>query len=222
MHEEVQARITAAIAHGDLNPGERLDEIALCEWLGVSRPTVRTALQILTQRGLVESSARRYLRVSRPDPIQLTDGIQVLGALWGIGLRQVLPSVSIELIRAHSAEAEQLAALLRDPERVAPEGSEVILRVQDLFHFYLVNADNVLLSEAAVPVENRVAQAARIALPYFDFIGLADLVEGVGHASATRDVTAAQALIVAFLELGEELVARVTGADERGEPRRRI
>ena len=60
---EVVDAIRQRILRGDLVPGQRLVEAELCELLGASRGTVRTALMDLEHEGLVERIANRGARV---------------------------------------------------------------------------------------------------------------------------------------------------------------
>ncbi|MEU6413511.1 MULTISPECIES: GntR family transcriptional regulator [Microbispora] len=54
LYFQVAERITEAIQAGKLPPGSRLDnEIQLAEQLGLSRPTIRQAIQFLVDKGLV-------------------------------------------------------------------------------------------------------------------------------------------------------------------------
>ncbi|MFB7252502.1 GntR family transcriptional regulator [Microbacterium sp. NPDC056234] len=60
VHEE----LSAAIVDGRLGPGERVNDKAIAEALGISRTPVREALQRLTWSGLLEVSASRYTKVT--------------------------------------------------------------------------------------------------------------------------------------------------------------
>src|SRR6266568_1392126 len=54
LYFQIAESLTEAIKSGAIAPGERLDnELELAERLGVSRPTVRQAVQRLVQQGLV-------------------------------------------------------------------------------------------------------------------------------------------------------------------------
>lgn len=54
LYYQVAQVLEQAIESGELSPGERLDnEIALAERLGLSRPTMRRAIQYLVDRGLL-------------------------------------------------------------------------------------------------------------------------------------------------------------------------
>jgi GntR family transcriptional regulator len=59
-HAQISAQIEASISHGDLAPGDRLPpERTLAETYGVSRMTVRQALQTLESRGLLRRAIGR-------------------------------------------------------------------------------------------------------------------------------------------------------------------
>lgn len=54
LYHQIARRIQEAIEHGDLPPGSRLEnEIKLAEQLGLSRPTIRRAIQELVNDGLL-------------------------------------------------------------------------------------------------------------------------------------------------------------------------
>lgn len=104
----VTDRIRQAILENDLAPGQRLVEAELCELLGVSRGTVRTALIDLTHEGLVERIANRGARVrvvSLDEALQLAD---VRFAVENICVRLAAERVS----DAEIAELRALGAAL--------------------------------------------------------------------------------------------------------------
>ena len=84
-------RIKAAIFDGSFEPGERLNDQELQDWLGISRTPVREALNDLARVGLVEMAAQRYTRVAKARPEDRTDILQTLGALVGGVVRVTVP-----------------------------------------------------------------------------------------------------------------------------------
>ena len=62
--DAVRREIRRSIILGTLKPGDRITEAQLSEVLGVSRPTIREALNALAEEGLVEKQAYRGLRVA--------------------------------------------------------------------------------------------------------------------------------------------------------------
>jgi len=71
--EEVVDGIRRAIISGDLQPGQRLREVALAADLGVSRPTLREALRTLVQEGLCEQQPHRGFAVAELDAQAIHD-----------------------------------------------------------------------------------------------------------------------------------------------------
>ena len=71
--ERAYRRLHEAIVHGEIAPGARLVETALCEWLQVSRTPVREALRRLKTDGLVEIGPAGGLRVARFDEAALAE-----------------------------------------------------------------------------------------------------------------------------------------------------
>lgn len=75
------------VLKGDIQPGERLSEVALATRLDVSRTPLRAALQRLEQEGLVElipSGGYAVRSFSRQD---VTDSIELRGVLEGTAAR---------------------------------------------------------------------------------------------------------------------------------------
>jgi DNA-binding GntR family transcriptional regulator len=83
LSQEAYNRIEAAIMEGVLEPGERLRDPELAEWLGISRTPIRHALDRLLEQGLVEMERNRYTRVAPLDVKGVVDALQVIGDLWG-------------------------------------------------------------------------------------------------------------------------------------------
>ena len=71
--EAVRIEIRRAIILGTLTPGERITETQLADQLGVSRPTIREALNALAEEGLIVKEPYRGLRVARLGPEALHD-----------------------------------------------------------------------------------------------------------------------------------------------------
>lgn len=88
LSDEAYTRIEAAIMNGTLEPGERLRDPDLVQWLGISRTPIRHALDRLLDQGLVEMERNRYTRVAGFDIAGVRQAIEVTGDLWaGAALR---------------------------------------------------------------------------------------------------------------------------------------
>jgi DNA-binding GntR family transcriptional regulator len=108
LHDEVTLRLRDMIVEGRLVPGERVNEAALCEQLGVSRTPLREALKILASEGLVDLLPRRGARVAAMGAEELGELFEVLSGL---------ERTAAELAAARVAE-EDLARLHRLQERI--------------------------------------------------------------------------------------------------------
>ena len=75
---------------GVLEPGERLRDPDLAEWLGISRTPIRHALERLAEQGLVEMEQNRYTRVAPLDFAGVLAAAEVACDLWaGAALRGI-------------------------------------------------------------------------------------------------------------------------------------
>ncbi|WP_051702003.1 MULTISPECIES: GntR family transcriptional regulator [Mycetocola] len=82
-------RLTEAIVDGTLEPGERLRDQDLSEWLQVSRTPIREAIARLSEIGLIELEPNRYTRVTDLDPEAINETCRALGTIVaGALLRQ--------------------------------------------------------------------------------------------------------------------------------------
>lgn len=79
--DELVERLRDLIVEGELQPGERIGEKALCERFGVSRTPLREALKVLASEGLVELAPNRGARVARLSEQDLEELFPLLGAL---------------------------------------------------------------------------------------------------------------------------------------------
>jgi DNA-binding GntR family transcriptional regulator len=113
----VTAAIKQAIVIGDLKPGQKLTEASLSTSLGVSRPTVREALNQLNQEGLLVQEPYRGLRVTALDAEAIAD---IAEARLAIDLQAVRAIIADDShVRLHSLEqawsAYELTAFSDDP-----------------------------------------------------------------------------------------------------------
>ena len=81
LHDTIVNRIRAMIYDGDLKPGDKVPERALCESLGISRTPLREALKVLASEGLLDLLPNRGARVARLTPEAVDEMFPVMGAL---------------------------------------------------------------------------------------------------------------------------------------------
>jgi GntR family transcriptional regulator of vanillate catabolism len=93
-----------AILSGDLQPGQRVHEVPLTEWLGVSRTPVRAALQKLASEGLLDYTPNRGYNV-RDFPVgEVVSAYEVRAVLEGLAARL---AAERGLSEVHRATLEQ-------------------------------------------------------------------------------------------------------------------
>jgi DNA-binding GntR family transcriptional regulator len=81
MREEVYNTLLGWIMEGELRPGEKLLDKELAESMGVSRTPVREALRRLEDKGLVESAANRWTRVSE---VAIDEPAKIYPIIWNL------------------------------------------------------------------------------------------------------------------------------------------
>jgi DNA-binding GntR family transcriptional regulator len=87
VHQEVANSIREMIQKGELQRGEKIKEIALCELFGISRTPIREALRILHTQGIVDLIPHRGAFVSQFDVDYISDMFEVMSGLEGMCAR---------------------------------------------------------------------------------------------------------------------------------------
>ena len=185
--------LRVGISRGELPPGSRLVEADLVASIGVSRGSVRLAIDALVAEGLVERIPNRGARVrvvSTEEAVAITE---CRGLLEGLLARKAAERITDE-------EAERLRAQLRTMECAVDEGD--LLRYSEL-----IQGLHALVREAAHhPVAATLVQRLQAQLvrhqfrlslrpgrPRVSLQGLAAVVEAVTARDADRAEAAAQA-----------------------------
>jgi len=112
LRENAYRSIRDAIVDGTLQPGERLNDVELAQWLGVSRTPVREALTRLEESGLVQTKPGRYTMVSPLDVRSARAAQTVTAAMHELAVREAVPTLSAgEITAMREANARFAAAL---------------------------------------------------------------------------------------------------------------
>ncbi len=105
VYRRVAGELIRRIDAGDLPPGSRVPpERELAAWYGISRMTARAAVQLLSQRGLVERKDRSGVFVAPPKVEQQLDTLA--GFYDQMSDRGIVPGA--EVIEAHTLGAKEL------------------------------------------------------------------------------------------------------------------
>ncbi|MGW4522233.1 GntR family transcriptional regulator [Amycolatopsis sp. NPDC004378] len=143
------AEVRRRILSGELEPGTPLTEQGLATTFGVARPTVRSALQELVARHLVERSDGRSLRV----PVLTDDDVRDL-----FTVRLPLELLAARLIVAEGRSLAGASAALAVLEALPPDaGWSERVEAHTAFHLALVDAaGSVRLSRIYPPMQEEM------------------------------------------------------------------
>lgn len=181
LYFQVGTRIQQLIEDGSVPLGTRLEnEIDLAEQLGISRPTMRRAIQYLVERGMVVRKRGVGTQVVRPTVRRLAELSSLYDDLVKAGREARTEIRVLEVVPADAAIAQHLGVVA---------GSEItwIERLRS------ADGEPIALMTNAVPLE-----VLRIRRDDLDGHGLYELLRRAGRAprTATQTVgaTAASAL----------------------------
>jgi GntR family transcriptional regulator of vanillate catabolism len=155
---KAQLRLRELIVSGELEPGERVPELALVERLGVSRTPVRTALQALQGEGLLDAVPGGGYAVKAFGEAEVRDAIEVRGTLEGLAVRLAAERGVAPLLMTEALECLAVIDLVLVTPTLATAAFESYIEHNARFH--------ALLSEMAGSdiVRRQVERAA--ALPF--------------------------------------------------------
>jgi DNA-binding GntR family transcriptional regulator len=81
LHGELVDLLHDMLLDGELRPGDKVNEVALCTRFGVSRTPLREALKVLASEGLVILSPNRGASVAQISPQEIDQLFPIMGAL---------------------------------------------------------------------------------------------------------------------------------------------
>jgi DNA-binding GntR family transcriptional regulator len=161
LSQRIAERIREGIIDGRFQPGERLTESAIVEWLGVSNSPVRDAFHQLEQDGLIVREPRRGARVRQFSDADIRHLYLVRSALDGVAFRLLL-----EESKSGDEVYRRLQECLIEQEAAAKNGEYALVTEFDLrFHdaiFRSADADVLWSLWAVVRAQFRVLLSWRL------------------------------------------------------------
>lgn len=133
LYQEVAERLRQQIFGRELEPGSWIDELKLCQEMGISRTPLREALKVLAVEGLVTMKVRRGAYVTEMSERDVREAYQLLALLESDAAAKV----------AREASDEQLAelnALHTDLERQV-EQRDAFFATNERFHMRLLEIE---------------------------------------------------------------------------------
>jgi len=152
--QDVTETLRDWILHGQIQPGERLEEIPLAEKLGVSRTPVRAALGTLANEGLVDHQPKRGYLVRGFDMEAIAAAYDVRAVLEGLACRNAATRGLTE------EQSQRLLNALAEGDRILARGE---LRPEDHAPYQQMNVTihDTLLQASGNPWVNRFAEQAQ-------------------------------------------------------------
>lgn len=147
-YQVIQQALEQAIVTGDIEPGQPLPtETELAEKFGVTRHTVREAMRVVEQSGLVQRDAGRRLHVVQPshDALALVTSRALLmqrvtlRELWEIGTQIEMFSIDVAMSRLKPDLAEVLTENVQKMESAVKAG-RTITDLDMEFHWLIAKA----------------------------------------------------------------------------------
>ena len=117
LHRVVVDRLRNMIVEGDLAPGERIDEGALCEEFSVSRTPLREALKVLASEGLVELRPNRGTRVLALTATEVKDLFETVAGIERLAAELAAQRMSENDLEWLAKRQERLEALYEERRR---------------------------------------------------------------------------------------------------------
>jgi len=131
---EVRAEIERMIVDGELAAGEKMNELALSNAMGVSRGTVREAIRSLADSGLIDLIANRGAFVHETTLAEVRNLYDLRGAVFAMACaaaaRRVNEGLEPDLPGALQANIEQMKAAIAEED--VPRYYELNIEFHDL------------------------------------------------------------------------------------------
>lgn len=131
--DQAYDRIVEKIKLGELAEGEKIDEAALIEEIGISRTPIRESLLLLTSDRVLESIPRKGFFVKGHDQQEMRNAYSVIACLETFAIRQVMPLLKdYDYAKmGHLVELMDIAIKLKDYSRYVEN--------QEMFHAYCID-----------------------------------------------------------------------------------
>jgi DNA-binding GntR family transcriptional regulator len=133
LYQEVAEQLRQRIFGRQLEPGAWIDELKLCQEMGISRTPLREALKVLAVEGLVTMKVRRGAYVTEMSEQDVREAYQLLALLESDAAANVARSAS-------EAALAELDALHADLERQV-EQRDAFFATNERFHMRLLEIE---------------------------------------------------------------------------------
>jgi len=155
LYVQVAEQLEHAISTGQLSPGDRIpNEVAMAQALGLSRPTLRQAMQSLVDKGLVvrkRGVGTQVVRSRIRRPLQLTSLYDDLAQAGETPETRVL---GLSLTAAQGSDASELRLAIGAPvwslERLRLVGGQPLALLHNVIPAELIDLEGVDLTDSGL------------------------------------------------------------------------
>jgi DNA-binding GntR family transcriptional regulator len=184
LRDRAYTTIRDAIVDGTLQPGERLRDQELTQWLGLSRTPVREALSRLEQDGLVETEPQRFTRVAPLDRRAARDAFPIVASVHAL-------AAHLGVLRLTQADLDAMrAANVAFSDALKADDVDAALDADDDFHAVLLTASaNQELLPTLERLMPRLRRLERLRFGSLAGRGSVRQHDEIVAAAAARDVT---------------------------------
>lgn len=156
---QAEGYLRQMILDGDLNPGDRLNEVALAESIGISRGPLREAIKRLSGQGYLTMEAHRGAYVRSYTPREIMDLYELRSALELYAIRLVIQRASESDLQALSVRLEQELERIR--QHAASDQSEPYVAELDFHQQLMALGANAAIDEQLQDANHKLFLALR-------------------------------------------------------------
>lgn len=208
---ELSDRLREMIIRGELEPGAKINERALCDLFGVSRTPLREAMQTLAAEGLVEIRPRRGAAVTALTVADLEEVFPIMGALEALAGRLACARAEPSEIAAARKHHDAMTAAYR-----AGDLSEYFRLNERIHETIFAAARNETLVQMQGTLAGRIRRARyRANMSPARWAAAVEEHEAIIAAFEARDGERLAAILTAHLANKLATVRESLGASER-------
>lgn len=154
---QIADQLADSITEGQLMPGLRLRETELATNYSVSRATIREALRLLEQRGLVQIQPQRGAHVTQLSAKELYDLFAIRASLLSTGSRLAAENCTEKEAKILNRRLDALRKSITDLSEYTKLSSELVAYITGM-------SDNVTLATYVRDLAQRIGRYVRIGL----------------------------------------------------------
>ncbi|MGP4842500.1 GntR family transcriptional regulator [Marinobacter sp. 1Y8] len=215
LSEQISQHLGQRIITGQLQPGDRIQELRIAGELDVSRGSVREALLILERRHLIEIFPRRGAVVSQLTPALVNSLYDVYIELLSVLTRRLMDVTSGSDLKPMIARFQELDQLFETGEATREQIVESGFDIMGLIHRIV---ENPFLEETLENFRPAISRTYFIAIDHFrgEIATTRRFFKSIADAAEARNSEELDAVIRQFGEHQRNLALKALAAESSG------